>query len=260
LPQPIRPRMIPTEPHPAHRWAAEELAGRDKGIHASDGMVGVYSQHLAGQLPGTGFIGSFVPAHMHYLLPWRRFTEQALTQPDQVAILHRAQVEIVLTNPEQAERAKQNPSLRFIRCFDPGPAKYYFPKILCAFKVLNDDGDFFNIQPVVGFSNFQADEVYIENRYAKAGWRISQVVTHTLDLDLQMNCLPASVVLRVNGRELASHSSSNSIHQHWRATLYLSPAQLVNGWNTVELMFQKEKSQSCGYGAIVRRLRVIPTD
>ena len=269
LPQPIRPRLIPTQPHPAHSWAARELAGSNSGIHISDRMVGVYSQHLAGRLPGTGFIGSFTPAHMRYLLPWRGFTEQALIQPEQAAILRRAQVAIVFMNPERAELAKQNPALRFLQCFDPGPASHYYPKTLCAFKVLPRDDDFFNIQPVKGFSDFGQSVVHIEDSPAKAGWRISQVVTHSLELDLQANCLPLgaqSVIVKVNSQPLASHTWRDASDQHWRTTLVLESRWLTAGWNSVELVAElgpqldSQKALNCNQAISVRRLRVISTN
>jgi len=263
----VQPHLIPTQPHPAHAWAAQRLAGQDKGVHARDGMVTVYSQYLAGHLAGTAFVGSFTPKHMRYMLPWRRFTAQALLQPELASILRRAQVGVVLTSPEQADLAKRNTALRFVQCFDPGPASHYYPIPLCAFEVLPRDDDFFNIQPVTGFSDFEESMVAIEDGYARAGWRTSRLITHTLDLDLQPCCSlhgEQSVAVKINGQIVVTHTWTKGSDERWKAKVMLAPSKITPSWNTVELLtaeatVQLAEQQSAGRQTMwVHRLRVLP--
>lgn len=243
LPVPNGIVNIPSTPHPAHVWAAQVIQP-DRSV-LSSGIQAVYSHHLAGDLPGTSAVGSFIPSYLIYTYPWIVFSPypsdpppEALTDPSRAVILRRAQVGIVLLTPEAADLARQNSALRFVQCFEPeANVRIYYPYTLCAFEVLPAEEDFFAIQPVSGFSGFGPDFVWIEGTHAKAGWRISQPTTHTIDITLRAFCPPGgqqSVVITLNGRQIASHTWPGNCWERWTATLTVSPEQLNAGWNTIE--------------------------
>lgn len=247
LPSPRHPVAIPTQPHPAHTWAATRLEalGDDRAVHSPSGAYYIYSHHLAGQLPGTQGLGSFVPSHMRYLQPWNPSLHypldpaiETLTDPAQVAILRRAQVGILLLSQHAASIARQNSALRFMRCFEPdSTAQVYAPDPLCAFEVLPNQDDFFTIQPVSGFSLFEPNFVWIEGTKAKAGWRISRPTTQTLQIALRAYCPPQgrqSVLIKLNGQPIASHTWFGNCWERWEIEHTVPPAQLNAGWNSLE--------------------------
>lgn len=244
LPVSRLPLSLPTEPHPAHRWAADQLRGRDFAVYSPPGIASIYSHYLAGDLHATSTIGPFLPSYIRYTHPWIEFRHtvadppsEVLTDPTHVAILRRAQVGIVLLRLRVAELAKQNNALRFIECFKPGPnVRHYYPYTLCAFEVLPGD-DFFSIQPVSGFSVFEPGLVWIEGRQAKAGWRTSQPAAQVIEITLRAFC-PSdgrqSVVISLNGRPLSSHFWEGNCWERWSTLLTVSPEMLNAGWNVIE--------------------------
>ena len=246
LPAPRQPHIIPTQPHPAHKWVTTQLNGsEDVGVYSPSGILYVYSHHLADQLPGTSTFGSFAPAYARYTYPWIVFSHipldppaEALTEPARAIILRRAQVGIVLLRPEAAALARQNSALRFVQCFEPDPvALYYYPDTLCAFEVLPGQDDFFTIQPVSGFSGFGPDFVWIEGTQAKAGWRSTHPTTHTVEMALRAYCPPEgqqAVVIKLNGQPVASHTWPGNCWERWTTTLTIPPEQLNAGWNSIE--------------------------
>jgi hypothetical protein len=246
LPRPLIPRPVPVVAHPAHQWAAAQLAGQqDRGVYSPSSIRSVYSQYLAGKLPSTSTFGSFAPGYTRYTYPWILFShylydppEIALTEPAYARVLRRAQVSIVLLRPRAAELAKRNSALRFIRCFKPEEAKSYLPISLCAFEVLEGNDDFFNIQPLSGFSYFEPslDFIWVEGTHAQAGWRITKPVTHTIALTLRAYCPYGhqTVRLRLNERPLVAHTWSGNCWEPWSTTLVISPEHLKAGLNRLE--------------------------
>jgi len=246
LPRPLITRPAPTTAHPAHQWAAAQLAGQqDRGIYSPSGIASVYSQRLAGELPATSTFGPFAPAYTRYTYPWILFAHTpydppdiALTEPAHARVLRRAQVGIVLLRPRAAELAKRNSALRFIQCFEPEGAKSYLPTPLCAFEVLEDNNDFFNIQPLSGFSYFEPsfDFIWIEGTHAQAGWRITRPVTHTIALTLRAYCPDGrrTVHLRLNERPLVAHTWTGNCWEPWSTTLTIPPEHLKAGLNLLE--------------------------
>ena len=246
LPRPLIPRPAPTAAHPAHLWAAAQLAGQqDRGVYGLSGISSVYSQRIAGELPATSTFGPFAPAYTRYTHPWILFAhnpydppETALTEPAHARVLRRAQVGIVLLRPHAAELAKRNSALRFVQCFEPEGAKSYLPTPLCAFEVLEDNNDFFNIQPLSGFSYFEPsfDFIWIEGTHAQAGWRITRPVTHTIALTLRAYCPDGrrTVRLRLNERPLAAHTWTGNCWEPWSTTLTIPPEHLNTGLNRLE--------------------------
>ncbi len=246
LPRPLIPRPVPVVAHPAHQWAAEQLAGQqDRGVYSSSNIRSVYSQYLAGKLPSTSTFGSFAPGYTRYTYPWILYSHYiydppqiALTEPAYVRVLRRAQVSIVLLRPRAAELAKRNSALRFIRCFEPEGARSYLPISLCAFEVLEGDDDFFNIQPLSGFSYFEPsfDFIWVEGTHAQAGWRITKPTTHTIALTLRAYCPHGrqTVRLRLNEKPLIAHTWSGNCWEPWSTTLVISPEHLKAGLNRLE--------------------------
>ncbi len=243
LPVPDLAVHVPRAPHPAHIWAKQAIQP-DQGV-LSSGIHAVYSHHLASDLPGTSAVGSFIPSYLVYTYPWIVFSPypsdppaEALTEPARAVILRRAQVGIVLLRPEAAALARQNSALRFVQCFEPDPvALYYYPDTLCAFEVLPGQDDFFTIQPVSGFSGFGPDFVWIEGTQAKAGWRSTRPTTHTVEMALRAYCPPEgqqSVVIKLNGQPVASHTWPGNCWERWTTTLTIAPEQLNAGWNSIE--------------------------
>jgi hypothetical protein len=224
----------------------EQLIGQqDRGVYNLSGVAAVYSQRLAGEVPSTGTFGSFAPAYTRYTHPWILFAhdpydppEIALTEPVHARILRRAQVGIVLLRPPAAELAKRNSALRFVQCFEPEGAKSYLPTPLCAFEVLEDNNDFFNIQPLSGFSYFEPsfDFIWIEGTHAQAGWRITKPVTHTIALTLRAYCPDGrqTVRLHLNKRPLATHTWTGNCWEPWSTTLTIPPEHLHAGLNRLE--------------------------
>ena len=246
LPKPLTAQPAPVEAHPAHQWVTEQLIGQqDRGVYNLSGVAAVYSQRLAGEVPSTGTFGSFAPAYTRYTHPWILFAhdpydppEIALTEPVHARILRRAQVGIVLLRPPAAELAKRNSALRFIQCFEPEGAKSYLPTRLCAFEVLEGEDDFFNIQPLSGFSYFEPnlDFIWIEGTHAQAGWRITKPVTHTIALTLRAYCPDGrqTVRLHLNKRPLATHTWTGNCWEPWSTTLTIPPEHLHAGLNRLE--------------------------
>ncbi len=255
LPRPSQP--VPTHPHPVHIWAARTLQDQDRAVHEflffSRYRSNFYSRELV-RLPNTGIIAASQPTYMAYLSPWtsiyvdtqnsnmKALAQQLLTNPHQLAKLRRAQVALLLLPPDFAKLAQHNPHLRFHRCFQPGLAEHYYPKpnILCAFSILPDPDEFFSIQPVRGFSvsDFEPPNrfVWVEGTYAKAGWRISQPVTHTIELSLRAFCPtnPQSVTISLNGQPIVSHTWTGDCWQPWSTKLTIPPGLIKPGWNTLE--------------------------
>lgn len=280
LPAPRHPQAIPTQPHPAHVWAAEQLRKQDdRGVYSPPGMLYAYSHDLAGRLPGVSTFGSFPPGYMRYTDPWIQFSHfpvdpaaQALVEPAYTAILRRAQVSIVLLRPKAAELAKQNSALRFVQCFDPQSAdlSHYYPDPLCAFEVLPGKDDFFTIQPVSGFSTFEPNFVWVEGTRAKAGWRAARPKAQMIELALRAYCPPESqqsVVIKLNGQPLAQHTWTGNCWGLWVTTLTVSPQQLNAGWNTLEFeaasaaqpyLYDANSQDRRNLSVSVERLRVSP--
>jgi len=249
LPRPLIAQPVPVVAHPAHQWAATQLAGQqDRGVYSLSGINSVYSQHLAGKLPSTSTFGSFAPAYTRYTYPWILFAHGpydpppiALTEPAYASVLRRAQVSIVLLRPHAAELAKRNSALRFIRCFEPEGAKNYLNTSLCAFEVLPSDTDFFNIQPIHGFSYFEPESlgfsfIWVEGTQAQAGWRITEPVTHTIALTLRAYCPNGrqTVRLRLNERPLIAHTWSGNCWEPWSTSLVIPSEHLKAGLNRLE--------------------------
>ena len=242
LPLPLPPGVIPTQPHPAHEWAAARLNNLDDlGVYSPSGISYIYSHLLADELPATSTMGPFEPAYIRYSYPWIPYDDLptvALTDPAHAVILRRAQVGIVLLRPRAAALAQQNSALRFVQCFEPDPVKLsYYRDPLCAFEVLPDEDDFFTIQPVSGFSYFEPNSVWIEGTQAKAGWRVTRPTTHTIEVALRAYCPSESrqsVVIRLNGQLVMSHTWPGNCWDRWTATLTIPPEQIAAGWNTLE--------------------------
>lgn len=251
LPLPQAAHPVPTRPHPAHAWAAEWLRAQprtDLGVYSPPGIISTYSHYLSGDLPGAITFGSFVAAHLRYTRPWITFAHipvdppvEALADPSNAAILRRAQIGLVLLRPKAAALAKQNTALRFVRCFDPGPeVETYYPYPLCAFEVLPRDDDFFNIQPVNGFGEFNANSTRVVETHAGTGWRTTWPAPHIVELILHPRCpldSQLSVQVYLNGRLLGAHTwpSADSCGEPWVASLGVNAAQLKSGWNALEL-------------------------
>jgi len=246
LPRPLTAQPAPVEAHPAHQWVTEQLIGQqDRGVYNLSGVAAVYSQRLAGEVPSTSTFGPFAPAYTRYTYPWIMFAhgpydplDTALTEPTHARVLRRAQVGIVLLRPPAAELAKRNSALRFIQCFEPEGAKSYLPTRLCAFEVLEGEDDFFNIQPLSGFSYFEPnlDFIWIEGTHAQAGWRITKPVTHTIALTLRAYCPDGrqTVRLHLNKRPLATHTWTGNCWEPWSTTLTIPPEHLHAGLNRLE--------------------------
>ncbi|MCS7060930.1 MAG: hypothetical protein RMN25_07155 [Anaerolineae bacterium] len=278
LPIPRQPQLLPTQPHPAHEWAAQQVKGQDWAVYSPPGMEYIYSHYLAGNLPGANVNGPFPPAHLRFTHPWITFRNtsidplaEALTDPAQAVILRRAQVRFVLLRPEAVELARQNSALRFIRCFEPDPVKLkYYHSPLCAFEVLPDPTDFFTIQPISGFSTFEPAWIWIEGVHARAGWRASHPTTTTIEIALRAYCPEQdrqSVVIKVNGQPLASHEWIGECWQLWDTTLVVAPDHLRAGWNTVEFeaasasqpyLYDPANPDQRKLSVMVERLRVRP--
>ncbi len=283
LPKPFTPRLAPSNAHPAHLWAAEQLASApDRGVWSLSGIASVFSQRLAGNLPSTSTFGPFVPSYTKYIYPWGFSAhnaydppEEALIDPTHAAILRRAQVGIVLLRPRAAKLAMQNSALRFVKCFEPQGAKNYLNTTLCAFEVLPNDTDFFNIQPIYGFSYFEPESlgfsfIWIEGTQAQAGWRTTVPTTYTVELAMRAYCPGGqqSVTVLLNGRPVADHTWFKNCWERWATKLTIQPEHLSVGWNRLdfkaasaaqpslhELNSQDRRNLSVG----VELLRVIPS-
>lgn len=280
LPQPRQPTPLPIDPHPAHAWAAQQLAGHDRAAYDPVyGMESVYSHHLAGHLAGANVFGSFAPTYMQYTYPWITFgrsadpRSEALTTPAHAAILRRAQIRIVLLRPAAAELARKNSALHFAQCFEPGPAQYaYYKDTLCAFEVLPNPDDFFTIQPIAGFSQFEHGRVWVEGTYAQAGWWMDRPATRMVEIVLRAYCPETSkqsVVVKLNGQPIAAHDWSGDCWQAWPATLTVSGEQLRAGLNRIEVeaasaaqpyLFDPATQDRRRLSVLVERLRVLPTN
>lgn len=275
LPVPRQPQLAPIQPHPAHEWASAQVAGQDAAVFSPPGMEFIYSHYLAGNLPGANANGPFPPAYMRYTYPWITYRNpamdplpEALVDPVHVAILRRAQVRIVLLRPEAASMAKQNSALRFAGCFEPDPDLSYYHSPLCAFEVLPYTDDFFSIQPLSGFSDFEADGVWVEGTRAQAGWRTTYPATTTIDIGLRAYCPEQnkqSVVIRLNNQIVASHQWDFSCWERWDTTLTISPDQLRAGLNVITFeaslaaqpfLYDPENKDRRSLSIMVERLRV----
>lgn len=278
LPQPRQPVPVPTEPHPAHAWAAQQLAGNDRAAYDPVyGMESVYSHYLAGHLAGANVFGSFAPTYMQYTYPWITFGRsadprpEALSDPAHAAILRRAQIGLVLLRPGAAESARKNSALRFVRCFEPADAqRAYYRDALCAFEVLPSADDFFTIQPIAGFSQFEAARVWVEGTYAQAGWWMDRPATRTVEIVLRAYCPQTgkqSVVVKLNGQPIAAHDWSGDCWQAWQVALPISGEPLRAGLNRLEIeaasaaqpyLFDPANPDRRRLSVLVERLRVLP--
>ena len=280
LPKPRQPSPFPQTPHPAHVWAAQQIAGQDRAVYSPPGMLSIYSHHLAGNLAGANVNGPFAPAYTLSGYPWITFAnpsidppEIALTDPTYAAILRRAQVGIVLLRPAAAEMAQKNSALRFAQCFEPAPSqRSYYQDTLCAFEVLPNPDDFFTVQPLAGFSSFEPRQVWVEGKLARAGWRISHPRAHTIEISMRAYCPDTkkqSVVVKLNGQPITSHEWSNNCWDAWHAVIGVSPDQLRPGLNSIEVeadsaaqpyLHDPASTDRRALSVLIERLRVLPTD
>ncbi len=279
LPKPRQPAPFPQTPHPAHAWAAQQIAGQDRSVYSPPGMLSIYSHYLANNLAGANVNGPFASTYTLSGYPWITFDnhsidppEIALTDPAYVSILRRAQVGIVLLRPAAAEAAQKNTALRFVRCFEPAPSQPYYEDTLCAFDVLPDPDNFFTVQPLTGFSFFEPASVWVEGKRARSAWRISYPRPHMIEISMRAYC-PATnkqaVVVKINGRSITSHEWSKNCWDAWGTTLSVAPELLKPGLNFIEIeadsaaqpyLHDPNNADRRTLSVMIERLRVIPVN
>ncbi|MFN4294808.1 MAG: hypothetical protein ACK4JD_11825 [Thermoflexales bacterium] len=199
-------------------------------------------------------------------------SEELLNDPANLAMLRRAQVEVIFASPKSLEQAKQNSALRFVECFDPEPhQKAHYPT-LCAFEVLPDPDAFFTILPIKGFSTFGPQQVWVEGKHAQAGWWMNKPAPRQLEIALRAFC-PATgeqtVTIKLNGQALATHRWVGNCWELWQTQLMLSAEQLRPGLNRLEIvaastaqpyLYDANNPDRRHLSVLVERLRVLPAE
>jgi len=247
IPPPLERVPFPPPPHPAFEWLRSQPDGAVADVLAAhpDTLVlinrgeTVWATRLHGK-PAIAGASSVWPATTTFLNEWLATHPHAFTGPTAVPLLRFFGTRYLLLHmtsdweKEILEEARQNPELKFSRCFDPpaGPGAWQYP--ICALEVQPPVNANVNLAPVEGWSGQEDWGVWAVGPESLAEFVAMTQKPHRLTLEAFPNCIPGrtqALTVEVNGTRLAEHTWANC--DPWAAVITI-PALLVRlGGNDV---------------------------
>ncbi|MCU0502826.1 MAG: hypothetical protein MUC51_13870, partial [Anaerolineae bacterium] len=238
---------FPPPPHPAFEWlksqpdgaVADVLAAHPGTLVLINRGETVWATRVHGK-PAIAGASSVWPATTTFMNEWLATHPHAFTGPTAVPLLRSFGTRYLLLHmtsdweKEILEEARQNPELKFIRCFEPpaGPGAWYYP--ICAFELQPPVNANVNLAPVEGWSGQEDWGVWAVGPESRASFVAMTQRPHRLVLEAFPNCIPGrtqALTVEVNGTRLAEHTWANC--DPWAAAFTI-PASLVRlGGNDV---------------------------
>jgi len=240
IPPPLERVPFPPAPHPAFEWLREQPNGAVADLLAAHpGTLvlinrgeTVWATRLHGK-PAVAGASSVWPATTTFMNEWLATHPHAFTGPTAVPLLRFFGTRYLLLHmtsdweKEILEEAKQNPELKFIRCFEPpsGPGAWPYP--ICALEVVPPINAAVNLAPVEGWSGQEDWGVWAVGRESHASFIAMAHKPHRLTLEAFPNCIPGrtqALAIDVNGTQLTEHTWANC--DPWATTIMI-PESLV---------------------------------
>jgi len=218
LPNPTASLPVPTQPHPAYAWLAEQDLNPSEGIAdlvyptlRIDGKV-IFATALHGRPTASG-VGSFMPEHTFVLWDHLLGDPRALSLPETALVFRQYGVRYLFLHV-QGDReqgmwamVQENPGFRPIRCFDPlqGPTPWPYP--ICVAEVSTGDS-VTNLLLRDGWSGIEPWGVWANSTSAWATWYAVKQEGYRLHISAFANWFPGkrqSMRITLNGREVGTY-------------------------------------------------------
>ena len=251
LPSPTQSRPLPTAPHPAYTWLAEQHMPAGQSIIEMDvtpirknGAIPLTALDYG--IPTVSGAGSFLPKPTQALGVILGRSPNMLALPDVAILLSKFGVKYVVIHMkagtentyewDQWQAAQANPSMQAVRCFDPTPQNQVLGYPICIAEVNAPAAPSYNVLREEGWSEFEPWGVWMLGRTSRATWIALHPTAHTLHLNAFPVCVAGQnqhVAVYVNDAQLATHDWTNC--DAWDETLTI-PAKLVRaGANTIRI-------------------------
>jgi hypothetical protein len=264
LPSPTQSRPLPTAPHPAYTWLAEQHMPPGQSIIELDVTPirkngAILLTALDYGIPTVSGAGSFLPKPTLALGTVLGRTPHMLALPDVAILLSQFGVKYVVIHMKagtentyewgQWQAAQANPSMKAVRCFDPTPQNQVLGYPICIAEVNAPAAPAYNVLREEGWSEFEQWGVWMLGRTSRATWIALHPTAHTLHLNAFPVCVAGQnqhVTVYVNDAQLATHDWTNC--DAWDETLTI-PAKLVKaGANTIR--FEAAYALQAGGGQV----------
>jgi len=218
LPNPTANVPVPTQPHPAYAWLAEQDLAPWQGIADL-----VYPTVLRGgqviwatvlhKKPIVSGGGSFMPEHTFMLWDYFLTDQQALSRGDTPLVLEQYGVRYLFLHVrgnrerEMWAMVQDNPGFGPIKCFDPlqGPTPWPYP--ICVAEV-SAGNSVTNLLLRDGWSGIEPWGVWANSTSAWATWYAVKQEGYRLHISAFANWLPGkrqSMRITLNGREVGTY-------------------------------------------------------
>jgi hypothetical protein len=251
LPVPTQSRPLPTAPHPAYTWLAEQHMPAGQSIIEIDvtpirknGAVPLTALDYG--IPTVSGAGSFLPKPTQALGVILGRTPQMFSRPDVATLLAQFGVKYVVIHMKdgtegtyewgQWQAAQANPSMQAVGCFNPTPQNQVLGYSICIAQVNAPAAPAYSVLREQGWSEFEPWGVWMLGNTSQATWIALHPVAHTIHLNAFPVCEvghPQYVTVFVNDVQMVAHDWANCAV--WDETLTV-PAKLVKaGANTIRI-------------------------
>jgi hypothetical protein len=248
LPAPTGSVPVPTAPHPAYAWVAQQPTGGQGILDLEDpGMVWggeiLYATHFHG-VPTAAGMGSFLPEPARPLWEFFLLDKQGMTTPKIAHILSRYEIRYVLVHIRgDEERAlwrtlSANPALDAVGCFEPLPTPSPWDYPICIARVRAPSVPTINVYLEGGWSAPEDWGVWAEGESSQAEWVATAIDEYRLSVEAFPHCVPneqQGIRIEVNGVLVGMHTWQDC--ETWVETLQIPRSAVQIDWNELSLKY-----------------------
>jgi hypothetical protein len=264
LPYPTQSRPLPTAPHPAYTWLAQQHMPAGQSIIELDVTPirkngAILLTALDDAIPTVSGAGSFLPKPTEALGVVLGRTPRMLSLPDVAVLLSQFGVKYVVIHlkagtentyeEDQWRAAQANPYMKAVQCFSPTPQNQLLGYPICVAEVNVPAAPTYNVLREEGWSEFESWGVWMLGHTSRVTWIALHPAAYAVHLNTFPVCVPGQqqhVTVYANDIQLAVHDWSGC--EIWDETFTL-PAKLVkSGANTIR--FEASYALPAGGGQV----------